>query len=85
VLYDSLYGSQGLVGGRMDPYLDGTRVSKPQLGKRWNPQMLIVSPNPVSQEEIRRHLEQLQWTEYKPHPQGLYFDKQNQTQGTDES
>ncbi|MDA9052789.1 hypothetical protein N9H65_01605 [Planktomarina temperata] len=47
--------------------------------------MLIVSPNPVSQEEIRRHLEQLQWTEYKPHPQGLYFDKQNQTQGTDES
>ena len=61
----------------MDPYLDGTRVSKPQLGKRWNPQMLIVSPNPVSQEEIRRHLEQLQWTEYKPHPQGLYFDKEH--------
>ena len=26
MLYDSLRGSQGLVGGRMDPYLDGTRV-----------------------------------------------------------
>ena len=74
----------GLVGGRKASYVN-VRVSRSQLGKRWNPQMLIVSPNPVSQEEIRRHLEQLQWTEYKPHPQGLYFDKQNQTQGTDES
>jgi len=47
--------------------------------------MLILSPNPVSQEEIRRQWEQLQWTEYKPHPQGLYFDNQSQTQVTDES
>jgi hypothetical protein len=47
--------------------------------------MVIVSQNPVSQDQIRREWQQLQWTEYKPHPQGLYFDKQNQTQVTDES
>ena len=47
--------------------------------------MLILSSNPVTQEEIRRKWEQLQWTEYKPHPQGLYFDNQSQTQVTDES
>ena len=47
--------------------------------------MLIVSPNPVSQDQIRREWEQLQWTEYKPHPQGLYFDIQMLPQVTDES
>ena len=47
--------------------------------------MVIVSQNPVSQDQIRREWEQLHWTDYKPHPQGLYFDKQNKTQVTDES
>ena len=47
--------------------------------------MLIVSPSPVSQYQIRREWEQLQWTDYKPHPQGLYFDSQSHTQVTDES
>ena len=47
--------------------------------------MLILSPNPVSQQEIIRQWEQLQWTEYKPHPQGLYFDNQMQTQVSEKS
>ena len=55
------------------------------MRQKVEPKMLILSPNPVIQEEIRREWEQLQWTEYKPHPQGLYFDNQSQTQVTDES
>ena len=47
--------------------------------------MLIPSPNPVSQQEIIRQWEQLQWTEYKPHPMGLYFDTHSQPQDTEES
>lgn len=84
--YTSRCGAlRGLLGGRKSSYLNCARVSSPRPGKSWNPQMLIVSPNPVSQDQIRREWEQLQWTEYKPHPQGLYFDSQMQTQATDES
>ena len=76
---------RGLVGGCRASYLNCARVSRLRPSKRWNPKMLIVSPNPVSQDQIRRQWEKLQWTEYKPHPQGLYFDIQMQPQVTDES
>jgi hypothetical protein len=47
--------------------------------------MLILSPNPVLQDQILREWEQLEWTEYKPHPMGLYFDTENQPQDTEKS